>query len=129
MFDHLGLLATNPEESVAFFAACLAPLGITIREHIPEHGAVIFYGESEYPFSFLGTAQGDYYGTNLETSGFRPIHLAFKAATRDTVNAFHREGLAHGGWDNGAAAMCGGGYYAAYLLDPGGNNIEAGVRE
>ncbi|MFB2595852.1 VOC family protein [Paracoccus sp. p4-l81] len=55
------------------------------------------------------------------------VHLAFQAATRAQVDAFHAAGLAAGGRDNGAPGLrpyhdC---YYAAFLLDPDGNNIEA----
>ena len=54
-------------------------------------------------------------------------HLAFQAADEATVRAFHEAGLAHGGQDNGApgARPYHPGYYAAFLLDPDGNNIEA----
>jgi len=41
---------------------------------------------------------------------------------------FHAKGLEHGGRDNGIPEDCGGDYFAAYLLDPDGNNIEAGIR-
>jgi hypothetical protein len=44
------------------------------------------------------------------------------------VNDFYALALAHGGRDNGAPEDCGNGYYAAYVLDPDGNNIEAGLR-
>ena len=61
-----------------------------------------------------------------------PIHLAFKAASRAAVDAFHRAALAAGGTDNGAPGPRGPAemkYYAAFVLDPDGNNVEAGVRE
>jgi catechol 2,3-dioxygenase-like lactoylglutathione lyase family enzyme len=56
------------------------------------------------------------------------LHLAFQAANRATVDAFYQAGLAAGGRDNGAPgerANYHPGYYAAFLLDPDGNNIEA----
>ena len=54
-------------------------------------------------------------------------HLAFQARDRAMVEAFHRAALAHGGQDNGAPGERGyhPGYYAAFVLDPDGNNIEA----
>lgn len=58
--------------------------------------------------------------------------MAFKATSREAVDAFHRAALAAGGTDNGAAGPRGPAemkYYAAFALDPDGNNIEAGVRE
>jgi catechol 2,3-dioxygenase-like lactoylglutathione lyase family enzyme len=129
MFDHLGLLVTDAPRSIAFFEACLAPLGIRIGERIPHIGAVIFHGEKEFPFLFVGPAKGGYYGTDLDASGHRPMHLSFTAPSRQAVQDFYQSGLAHGGRDNGAPEDCGNGYYAAYLLDPDGNNIEAGIRE
>jgi predicted lactoylglutathione lyase len=57
------------------------------------------------------------------------MHPAFVAPTREAVDEFYRIGLKCGGRDNGPPAECRGGYYAAYLLDPDGNNIEAAIRE
>jgi catechol 2,3-dioxygenase-like lactoylglutathione lyase family enzyme len=55
------------------------------------------------------------------------VHLAFQAADRDMVQRFHAAGLAAGGSDNGAPSERSyhPGYYAGFLLDPDGNNIEA----
>jgi catechol 2,3-dioxygenase-like lactoylglutathione lyase family enzyme len=127
MFDHVGIFVTRPERSIPFLEACLAPLGIAVRERLPEIGAVIFYGEKEFPFLFVGPAKGSYYGTDLEQPGFKPMHLSFVAPSVEAVDAFYRLGLQNGGRDNGAPEDDGG-YYAAYLLDPDGNNIEAGIR-
>ena len=54
-------------------------------------------------------------------------HLAFQATDRAMVNAFHKASLAHGGRDNGPPGerIYHPGYYAAFVLDPDGNNIEA----
>jgi catechol 2,3-dioxygenase-like lactoylglutathione lyase family enzyme len=57
-----------------------------------------------------------------------PLHIAFAAASRDEVDAFHRAGLAAGGIDNGGPgprARYHANYYGAFLLDPDGSNIEA----
>ncbi len=68
------------------------------------------------------------------TSG--PVHIAFVADSRERVDAFHRAGLGAGGRDNGAPGVReqyssgeGGRYYAAFLLDPDGNNVEVVRRE
>jgi catechol 2,3-dioxygenase-like lactoylglutathione lyase family enzyme len=65
-----------------------------------------------------------------------PIHFAFVARSRGEVDAFHRAGLEAGGRDHGAPGVrekyssdAGGRYYAAFVLDPDGNNVEAVVRE
>jgi predicted lactoylglutathione lyase len=60
------------------------------------------------------------------------MHLAFAADTREQVVAFHAGGLAAGGRDNGAPGerpQYHPGYYAAFLLDPDGNNVEAVLHE
>jgi catechol 2,3-dioxygenase-like lactoylglutathione lyase family enzyme len=69
-----------------------------------------------------------------ETGG--PVHVAFVAESREQVDAFHRAGLEAGFRDNGAPGVReqysseeSGRYYAAFLLDPDGNNIEAVRRE
>jgi catechol 2,3-dioxygenase-like lactoylglutathione lyase family enzyme len=69
-----------------------------------------------------------------ERSG--PIHLAFVARSRAEVDAFHRAGIESGYRDNGPPGVReqyssdeAGVYYAAFLLDPDGNNVEAVVRE
>ena len=54
-------------------------------------------------------------------------HLAFTAPSRAAVDAFHSAGLAVGARDNGAPGVRRGRYYCAFLIDPDGNNIEAGV--
>ncbi len=55
------------------------------------------------------------------------IHLAFQAIDRNSVDAFYRAALAAGGRDNGAPGerKYHPGYYAAFVLDPDGNNVEA----
>lgn len=78
-----------------------------------------------FPFSGWDPREAIYYGTKVSASERRPIHLAFVAPTKEAVDEFHRLGLKHGGVDNGAPEDGGGGCYAAYLLDPDGNNIEA----
>ncbi len=128
MFDHIGIFVSDFEKSIPFYEACLAPLGITIIERQPELGAVIFSGEENIPFLWVGTASGDYYGNNLQPDIHRPMHLSFKAPSEQVVKDFFRMGLKHGGRDNGEPEDCGGDYFAAYLLDPDGNNIEAGIR-
>lgn len=55
------------------------------------------------------------------------VHLAFQAPDRATVDRFHAAALAAGGRDNGAPGerRYHPGYYAAFVLDPDGNNVEA----
>jgi catechol 2,3-dioxygenase-like lactoylglutathione lyase family enzyme len=128
MFGHVGLFVTDAGKSIAFLEACLAPLNISIGERQPEWGSVVFTRGGEPAFLWVGPARGSYYGTDLQGPGYRPIHLSFTAPSTQAVDEFHRVGLEHGGRDNGAPEDCGNGYYAAYLLDPDGNNIEAGIQ-
>ena len=125
MFDHLGIFVSDTGKSIPFFEACLAPLGIKIHQRQPEWGSVVFSGRPDVPFLWVGPAGGTYYGTSVLTTERRPMHLAFAAPTKEAVDEFHRLGMACGGVDNGAPEDCGEGCYAAYLLDPDGNNIEA----
>ena len=56
------------------------------------------------------------------------IHLAFRASSREQVEVFHRVALAHGATDNGSPGLrpdYGDGYFAAFVLDTSGNNLEA----
>lgn len=128
MFDHIGIFASDAQRSITFYERCLAPLGITVVQRQPEFGAAIFAGASEFPFLWVGPAEGDYYGTSLAPSVHRPLHLAFVAPSRQAVDEFHALSLLHGGTDNGTPEDEGNGYYAAYVLDPDGNNVEAGIR-
>ena len=127
MFDHFGLTVADMSKSLPFYEQCLEPLGIKVIERQPQFDAVIFAGESEYPFLWMGTRRATWWDDNHQ-AGRSPIHFAFPAKSQRAVNAFHAQGLAHGGRDNGAPGLRhGGDWYAAYLLDPDGNNVEAGI--
>jgi catechol 2,3-dioxygenase-like lactoylglutathione lyase family enzyme len=130
MFDHLGIFVSDFEKSVALYEACFGPLGIKIYQRQPEFGAVIFSGEADFPFLWVGTApeDGDYHGTKLRRGEHRPMHIAVKAPSKEAVREFYRLGIKNGAECNGEPEDCGGNYFAAYLLDPDGNNIEAGIR-
>jgi predicted lactoylglutathione lyase len=57
-----------------------------------------------------------------------PVHVAFAASDRGTVDKFHRAAVKAGGRDNGTPGLrphYHGGYYAAFVIDPDGNNVEA----
>jgi catechol 2,3-dioxygenase-like lactoylglutathione lyase family enzyme len=108
----------DAQASIAFYTKLLEPLGIP----------PLWEGEQGAQLANLVLVQRD------EPSG--PTHIAFVAASREQVDAFHRAGLAAGGTDNGAPGVRehysseeGGRYYAAFVLDPDGNNVEAVLRE
>jgi catechol 2,3-dioxygenase-like lactoylglutathione lyase family enzyme len=109
MLDHVHVRVRDLEASKRFYRAALEALGLSLAR------------ESESAF----VADELYVSTDGEpTSG---VHIAFQAADRDAVQRFYDAALAAGGRDNGQPGERGyhPGYYAAYVLDPDGNNIEA----
>ncbi len=112
--DHLTLRVRSLARSRAFYEAALAPLGVTVLER----GSEVILGPEGA--EDLALVEGD------PPSG--PVHLAFLAAGRQQVDAFHRSALRAGGTDNGAPGLrphYHPGYYGAYVIDPDGNNVEA----
>jgi len=115
VIDHIGVGVSDLAASRAFYERALAPLGIGVVLDL--RGAVGF-GRDRKPFFWL---EG-------EREPAEPIHVAFLAADRATVDAFHREALAAGGRDNGGPGLreiYHSAYYGAFVLDPDGNNAEA----
>ncbi|MES2509913.1 MAG: VOC family protein [Pseudomonadota bacterium] len=110
LIDHIHLRASDLEASKLFYRAALQSLG--------KADAI---QESDDHFSadelWIDKAKG-------KTS---VVHLAFRAKDQAAVKAFHEAALAAGGKDNGAPGerKYHPGYYAAFVLDPDGNNIEA----
>jgi catechol 2,3-dioxygenase-like lactoylglutathione lyase family enzyme len=116
MFDHIGLTVRDLERARAFYAAALAPLGI--RE-LMQHGDAVAFGVDR-PQLWLVP------GTHVESEP--RVHIAFPAATHLEVETFHRAAIEAGGVDNGAPGLrphYHPNYYAAFVLDPDGHNVEA----
>src|SRR5258708_3981332 len=113
--DHITLRVRDVGVSRAFYEAALAPLEAMSLEIEGE----ISFGPPQAE-DFLIEPAG-------EEGPSGPLHLAFAADNEAQVRAFHREGLRAGGRDNGAPGprTYHAGYYAAYLFDPDGNNVEA----
>jgi catechol 2,3-dioxygenase-like lactoylglutathione lyase family enzyme len=113
VFDHVDLHASDYRESVRFYETVLAPLGIPKLE---EHA-----DWSDF--------------TNLNVIDRQPptqnLHLCFYAQEKEQVDAFHGAGVEAGFRSNGNPGYrdYGPGYYAAFLLDPDGNNVEALYRD
>jgi catechol 2,3-dioxygenase-like lactoylglutathione lyase family enzyme len=89
MIDHLGIFVSDPARSFPFYENVLAPLGILVRERNPHWGSIIMSGERRRPFLFIGPAGGDYHGTEVRIAERRPVHLAFRAPSKEAVDAFH----------------------------------------
>ncbi|MFT4078439.1 VOC family protein [Rhodomicrobium sp.] len=115
LIDHIQLVVRDLKASQDFYAAVMAVLNIPIIA--TENG---YFLADELVVSSVDspTALGELTGRH---------HLAFQAKDRATVDAFYSAALAHGGRDNGAPGVRAyhPGYYAAFVLDPDGNNIEA----
>ena len=119
MLDHIGIQVGDLERSKTFYAAALAPLGYGLAYEFDE-GAGFGSGEGIPDFWI---SKGD-----PKTS----THVAFHVDERSAVHAFHEAALAAGGSDNGAPGprpQYTPTYYAAYVHDPDGHNIEVVCHE
>ena len=115
LIDHIQLVVRDLDASRTFYDAVFGALGVTLD------------GEGEDYFwvdeLFVSTAKSEAAAGKLTGRH----HLAFQAKDRAAVEAFYKAGLEAGGEDNGAPGErpYHPGYYAAFLIDPDGNNIEA----
>jgi catechol 2,3-dioxygenase-like lactoylglutathione lyase family enzyme len=109
LIDHVHLRTRDIDASKRFYRAVLKALGLV---HSLNEREKNFWADELY----VDVADGE----------ITRVHLAFQAPDRETVNAFHKAALSAGGRDNGAPGERSyhPGYYAAFALDPDGNNIE-----
>ena len=114
-YAHVGFAVKNLQKSKGFYTAALATLGLSLlREktesvHFGEDGKTLFYIHTR------STPPG-------------PFHIAFEAKSRGQVDEFYKAALAAGGKDNGAPGIrenYSPTYYAVFVIDPDGHNIEA----
>lgn len=122
LIDHIEIPVSDPDMACRFYEAALAPLGVTriisvdaahSASRTVRHGL----GKNGYPRLWL-------HGGEPTPGG---LHLAFANSERSKVDAFYTAALAAGGRDNGAPGIrmrYHPSYYAAFVLDPDGNNIE-----
>ncbi len=115
LIDHIQLVVADLAASCRFYEALFEVLEIPIGGSADTH---FWFDELFVSTPDSPEALGELTGRH---------HLAFQAKDRATVDAFYEAGLAAGGRDNGAPGErpYHPGYYAAFLLDPDGNNIEA----
>jgi catechol 2,3-dioxygenase-like lactoylglutathione lyase family enzyme len=115
LIDHLQLVVRDLAASRRFYEAVFQALGIPMSGT----GDDYFWADE----LFVSTADSE--AAQGQLTGRH--HLAFQALDRPAVDAFYKAALAHGGKDNGAPGerKYHPGYYAAFVLDPDGNNIEA----
>jgi catechol 2,3-dioxygenase-like lactoylglutathione lyase family enzyme len=126
MIDHTGFTVRDFAKSKAFYEKALAPLGYAVIMELPAsatgHGDVAGLGVPPKP---------DFWIAGGQPSEPR-IHIAFRAESREIVDAFYRAAIAAGGRDNGKPGLrphYHPDYYGAFVLDPDGYNVEAVCHE
>ena len=116
LFDHVGLKVRDYPASVRFYTAALRPLGFSLQYEDAASSSAGF-GPAGQPQLWLSAGEP------------RPgVHIAFTAGDHAAVGAFHEAALAAGGTDHGAPGLrpeYHPAYYAAFVIDPDGNNVEA----
>lgn len=116
MFDHIGLHVKDLDASARFYAAILAPLGYVECSR----------DKTSAGFGPKGAAAFWLYVS--EKAPRSVVHVAFSAKNHDGVAKFYEQGLRAGGSDHGKPGIradYAANYFAAFLLDPDGNNVEA----
>lgn len=118
MIDHISVQVTDLDKSVAFYTKALAALGYELAHRFPDAAGFGVAGAADF---WIGKG-----------SPSDKLHVAFRAKGRGDVRAFHAAGLAAGGTDNGPPGIreyYHPDYYAAFVRDPDGHNIEAVCHE
>jgi catechol 2,3-dioxygenase-like lactoylglutathione lyase family enzyme len=121
MLDHTGFPVSDYARSKAFYLQALAPLGYALVMEVQQD-------ENDSPAAGFGAGGKPDLWIGGEGGLQRPIHIAIAAPNRAAVDDFHRAALAAGGKDNGAPGLrphYHPDYYAAFVRDPDGHNIEA----
>lgn len=116
MIEHVSVPISDYRKSKRFYTAALKPLKYVLQRDYPPGAAGFCEGEST---SFWIVAKN---------RKVQPIHVALRGDSKKAVEQFHRAALKAGGKDNGPPGFrlqYGDDYFAAFVLDPDGNNIEA----
>jgi catechol 2,3-dioxygenase-like lactoylglutathione lyase family enzyme len=121
MLDHVGFSVSDYERAKAFYRQALAPLGYELVMEVRQ-------SDSDLPAAGFGIGNKPDFWIGGEGGLNRPLHVALTAQDRASVDAFYRAAIAAGGKDNGSPGLrphYHPNYYAAFVLDPDGHNIEA----
>jgi catechol 2,3-dioxygenase-like lactoylglutathione lyase family enzyme len=125
VIDHVGIRVSDLPASRRMYEAALAELGfVVLSEGEFEGDAHVLFGRGDSDDFALHTV-GAQPGRDRVTTG---AHIAFPAGDADSVNRWHTAAVRNGGRDNGPPGLrpeYTGHYYAAFVLDPDGNNVEA----
>ena len=116
LFDHVIIDVADIGSARSFYERALAPLGYELVM------------ESDGRYAFGRDGRPDFWIADRGTGDASGVHLAFAAEGQAAVDAFHREAIAAGASDNGAPGIrpdYHSTYYAAFVIDPHGHNIEA----
>ncbi len=117
MIAHTGVAVSNYKKSKEFYKKTLAPLRYKLKRDFPDYKAAGFMEGGHTSFWI-----------SAKSKKIQPSHVAFLAKNKKQVQAFHHAGLKAGGKDNGDPGFrteYGPDYYAAFVFDLDGNNIEA----
>jgi catechol 2,3-dioxygenase-like lactoylglutathione lyase family enzyme len=122
VLDHVTLSVADLDATKAFYGALLAPLGVSLVGEVSaeQSGTVAFAG--------FGVGRKGQLWIAEKGRQVPETHICFRARSRADVRAFHSAGVAAGGKDNGAPGIRDNyhpAYYAAFVIDPEGHNIEA----
>jgi len=120
VIDHVSIQCANVTTSASFYEAVLAPLG---AGRLVSSGDAIGFGRAPTPNFWIGP--------HATGSGFRETHVAFVAPDRAAVREFFRVALGHGTevlYEPQLWPQYDPDYYAAFVRDPDGNNVEAVCR-
>ncbi len=116
MIDHVSIRVSNFASALSFYTSALAPLGY-VPQYVDEKAKSAGFGPEGEPRLWLA-----------EGKPAAAMHLALGTKSRAAVGEFHTAALRAGGKDNGKPGLrpdYGANYYAAFVFDPDGNNLEA----
>lgn len=119
IIDHVGIKVTDYVRSKAFYQSVLGALGIQLLSEFEFEGK---------HYAGFGIGRATFWLDDNYDSRVGRAHLAFSAPSRAAIHSFYTVALASGGRDNGAPGLrphYSADYYAAFVLDPDGHNIEA----
>lgn len=117
MIAHTTQTVSNIAKAKEFYTKALAPLGYTLSKDMPE-----------YKVAGYKSGEGNHDFWLHERPSPQTTHIAFVAKSEEEAQAFYKAAIDAGGKDNGAPGYrpdYGAGYYAAFVYDPDGSNIEA----
>ena len=117
MIDHFTVTVRDIKASVAFYTAALKPLGYSVKM---DFGDFVGFGDARKPYFFLKSGDG--------ITPSQPMHIAFAAANRNQVDAFHDAAIKAGAMNDGHPGLreqYHPHYYGAFVIDLDGHPIEA----